>query len=153
MSFSIHPNGTHYLQESGQVDQSAGMLDDDVKEKGYALLCVSTPQSDCKIRTIEEVRCWQLSPDMSGFWAAFRQRVCADVSSCAECCNQSSLRALLSASSDCAQPRAGCCHPVHRNRRSQCRRAAAIVPNPSRSTPQGDLGLTADLLPCCRTSF
>ena len=45
-----------YAQEAGQVDQSAGMLDDDVKEKGYALLCVSTPQSDCKIRTIEEVR-------------------------------------------------------------------------------------------------
>ena len=38
------------------MDQSAGMLDDDVKEKGYALLCVSTPQSNCKIRTIEEVR-------------------------------------------------------------------------------------------------
>ena len=37
------------------MDQSAGMLDDDVKEKGYALLCVSTPQTDCKIRTIEEV--------------------------------------------------------------------------------------------------
>ena len=43
------------------MDQSAGMLDDDVKEKGYALLCVSTPQSDCRIRTIEEVRLWFLT--------------------------------------------------------------------------------------------
>ena len=38
------------------MDQSAGMLDESVKEKGYALLCVSQPTSDCKIRTIEEVR-------------------------------------------------------------------------------------------------
>lgn len=43
-------------QEAGKVDQSAGMLDDEVKAKGYALLCVSTPKSDCKVRTIEEVR-------------------------------------------------------------------------------------------------
>lgn len=48
-----------HAQEAGQVDQSAGMLDDDVKEKGYALLCVSTPQSDCRIRTIEEARLTQ----------------------------------------------------------------------------------------------
>lgn len=39
---------------SGAVDQSEGMLSDDVVEKGYALLCVSYPQSDCHIRTIPE---------------------------------------------------------------------------------------------------
>jgi hypothetical protein len=33
------------------------MLSEDVQEKGYALLCVSLPQSDCKIRIIPEVRC------------------------------------------------------------------------------------------------
>lgn len=43
------------MQVSGRVDQSAGMLDDDAKEKGYTLLCVSEPQEDCKIATIEEV--------------------------------------------------------------------------------------------------
>lgn len=40
---------------SGEVDQTAGMLSDDVKEKGYALLCVSYPQTDCNIQVIEEV--------------------------------------------------------------------------------------------------
>ena len=40
---------------AGEVDQSAGMLDEEVKDKGYALLCVSEPTSDCTIRTIEEV--------------------------------------------------------------------------------------------------
>ena len=44
------------LQVSGQVDQSAGMLDESAKAKGYALLCVSEPQSDCRIRVIDEVR-------------------------------------------------------------------------------------------------
>jgi len=39
---------------SGQLDQSAGMLDESVKDKGYALLCVSEPKSDCKIRVIDE---------------------------------------------------------------------------------------------------
>lgn len=39
---------------SGQIDQSAGMLDQEVKDKGYALLCVAEPRSDCVIRTIEE---------------------------------------------------------------------------------------------------
>lgn len=39
---------------SGEVDQSAGMLDDEVQEKGYALTCVSTPLSDCTIKVIEE---------------------------------------------------------------------------------------------------
>lgn len=40
--------------EDGEVDQGAGMLSDDVVEKGYALLCVSMPQSDCKVRVILE---------------------------------------------------------------------------------------------------
>lgn len=39
---------------SGRVDQTAGMLDEDVQEKGYALLCVAQPQSDCMVQTIEE---------------------------------------------------------------------------------------------------
>ena len=45
-----------YRQVDGDVDQSAGMLSEDVKEKGYALLCVSYPRSDCTIQTIEEAR-------------------------------------------------------------------------------------------------
>lgn len=45
----------YHLQESGEVDQDAGMLSDDVVEKGYALLCVSLPQSDCHVRVIPEV--------------------------------------------------------------------------------------------------
>lgn len=44
------------LQVSGEVDQSAGMLDESAKEKGYALMCVAEPLSDCRIRVIEEVR-------------------------------------------------------------------------------------------------
>eukprot|EP01018_Ginkgo_biloba_P024173 Gb_40918 [translate_table: standard] len=39
---------------SGEVDQSEGMLSDDVVEKGYALMCASYPRSDCSIRTIPE---------------------------------------------------------------------------------------------------
>ncbi|KNA26038.1 hypothetical protein SOVF_001050 [Spinacia oleracea] len=39
---------------SGKVDQSEGMLSDDVVESGYALLCVAYPRSDCSIRTIPE---------------------------------------------------------------------------------------------------
>ncbi|XP_048138146.1 ferredoxin C 1, chloroplastic-like [Rhodamnia argentea] len=39
---------------SGPVDQSEGMLSDDVVERGYALLCVSYPTSDCTIKTIPE---------------------------------------------------------------------------------------------------
>ncbi|XP_059649625.1 ferredoxin C 1, chloroplastic [Cornus florida] len=39
---------------SGTVDQSEGMLSDDVVESGYALLCASYPRSDCHIRTIPE---------------------------------------------------------------------------------------------------
>eukprot|EP00262_Sarcandra_glabra_P003205 TRINITY_DN13789_c0_g1_i1.p1 TRINITY_DN13789_c0_g1~~TRINITY_DN13789_c0_g1_i1.p1 ORF type:complete len:136 (+),score=2.30 TRINITY_DN13789_c0_g1_i1:128-535(+) len=39
---------------SGSVDQSEGMLSDDVVERGYALLCAAYPRSDCHIRTIPE---------------------------------------------------------------------------------------------------
>ena len=39
---------------AGTVDQSAGMLDDEVQEKGYALMCVATPLEDCAIRVIQE---------------------------------------------------------------------------------------------------
>ncbi len=49
VEFQVH------AQISGDVDQSAGMLDDEAKEKGYALMCVAEPQSDCRIRVIEEV--------------------------------------------------------------------------------------------------
>lgn len=31
------------------------MLDETAKEKGYALMCVAEPQSDCRIKVIEEV--------------------------------------------------------------------------------------------------
>lgn len=31
------------------------MLAEDVQEKGYALLCVAQPQSDCHVDIIEEV--------------------------------------------------------------------------------------------------
>lgn len=41
---------------SGKVEASGSMLSDDVAEKGYTLLCVATPKSDCKITTISEVR-------------------------------------------------------------------------------------------------
>ncbi|OMO85715.1 hypothetical protein COLO4_21481 [Corchorus olitorius] len=39
---------------SGTVDQSEGMLSDDVVERGFALLCASYPRSDCHIKTIPE---------------------------------------------------------------------------------------------------
>jgi hypothetical protein len=41
---------------AGSVDQSGSMLSDDVAQKGYALLCMAVPQSDCKIMTVSEVR-------------------------------------------------------------------------------------------------
>ncbi|KAG9146001.1 hypothetical protein Leryth_015646 [Lithospermum erythrorhizon] len=39
---------------SGTVDQSEGMLSDDVVERGYALLCAAYPRSDCHIQVIPE---------------------------------------------------------------------------------------------------
>ncbi|KAI9194298.1 hypothetical protein LWI28_004918 [Acer negundo] len=39
---------------SGTVDQSEGMLSDDVVERGFALLCAAYPRSDCHIKTIPE---------------------------------------------------------------------------------------------------
>lgn len=42
------------VQASGQVEQAAAMLSDDVREKGYALLCVATPTSDCTVKEITE---------------------------------------------------------------------------------------------------
>lgn len=39
---------------SGTVDQSDGMLSDDVVARGYALLCAAYPRSDCTIRVIPE---------------------------------------------------------------------------------------------------
>ncbi|KGN56985.1 ferredoxin C 1, chloroplastic [Cucumis sativus] len=39
---------------SGTVDQSEGMLSDDVVAQGYSLLCVAYPRSDCHIKTIPE---------------------------------------------------------------------------------------------------
>ncbi|XP_010551725.1 PREDICTED: uncharacterized protein LOC104822270 [Tarenaya hassleriana] len=39
---------------NGTVDQSEGMLSEDVVARGYTLLCVSYPTSDCRIKTIPE---------------------------------------------------------------------------------------------------
>lgn len=39
---------------SGTLDQGAGMLRDDIIDNGYALLCVSIPQSDVDVEIIEE---------------------------------------------------------------------------------------------------
>lgn len=43
-----------FVQVSGKVDQSAGMLSEDVIAQGYALLCVSSPETDCRVKIIEE---------------------------------------------------------------------------------------------------
>ena len=43
------------VQVAGEVDQSASIMSEDVAEKGFALLCVSEPLTDCKIKTIPEV--------------------------------------------------------------------------------------------------
>lgn len=39
---------------SGSVEQAGSMLSDDVAAKGYTLLCVATPTTDCKVMTISE---------------------------------------------------------------------------------------------------
>lgn len=39
---------------NGSVDQSEGMLSDDVVDRGYALLCVAYPKSDCHVKIIPE---------------------------------------------------------------------------------------------------
>ncbi|KAI7728238.1 hypothetical protein M8C21_012283 [Ambrosia artemisiifolia] len=39
---------------AGSVDQTEGMLSDDVVERGYSLLCVSYPKSDCVVKIIPE---------------------------------------------------------------------------------------------------
>ena len=44
-----------WLQTKGVVDQSGSMLSDDVAEKGYVLMCMAMPQSDCEIVTVTEV--------------------------------------------------------------------------------------------------
>lgn len=44
----------HPTQVSGEIDQSAGMLDDEAKDKGYALMCVAEPQGDCTVAVIDE---------------------------------------------------------------------------------------------------
>ena len=42
------------VQTSGTVDQQGGMLSEDVIEKGYALMCMATPTSDCSLEEITE---------------------------------------------------------------------------------------------------
>eukprot|EP00892_Ulva_mutabilis_P003419 jgi/Ulvmu1/1449/UM011_0179.1 len=39
---------------SGHVEQAAAMLSDDVREKGYALMCVAEPTTDCTVQEITE---------------------------------------------------------------------------------------------------
>lgn len=56
---AAHACITHVLslrsvQISGEVNQENAMLSEEVQEKGYALMCVSTPQSDCVIEEITE---------------------------------------------------------------------------------------------------
>ena len=59
------------LQTRGRVDQSAGMLDDGAKDKGYVLLCVATPEEDCEVHAIEEVgTCSPFQAAASGAYSA-----------------------------------------------------------------------------------
>lgn len=59
------------VQVSGEVDQSGSMLSDDVAEKGYALLCMAVPQTDCKIMTVSEVGDAPLPALVGGLLHAF----------------------------------------------------------------------------------
>ncbi|GER26901.1 ferredoxin [Striga asiatica] len=43
---------------SGKVDQSEGMLSDDVIESGYALMCASYPRSDCRGSSVSSWTWW-----------------------------------------------------------------------------------------------
>lgn len=64
------------LQVQGQVDQSGSMLSDDVAEKGYALLCMAMPQTDCKLMTVSEVGvCAGRSVDCLGLVSTGCQRL------------------------------------------------------------------------------
>ena len=42
------------VQVQGTVEQPNAMLSEDVMAKGYALMCVSTPTSDCVVQEITE---------------------------------------------------------------------------------------------------
>ena len=42
------------LQKAGSVDQSGSMLSEDVIDKGFALLCMAQPRSDCELSTCTE---------------------------------------------------------------------------------------------------
>lgn len=53
---------------SGSVDQSDGMLSDDVVERGYALLCAAYPQSDCHIKIIPEEELLSLQLATANDW-------------------------------------------------------------------------------------
>jgi hypothetical protein len=55
------------LQVSGKVDQSGAMLSDDVEEKGYALLCMAMPQTDCEIMTVSEASGWSQLQELCSF--------------------------------------------------------------------------------------
>lgn len=58
------------------------MLSDDVAEKGYALLCMAVPQTDCKITTVSEVGVAQVGM----LWLVLRMGV--GVLLCGSCSQQ-----------------------------------------------------------------